>query len=90
MTDGCKFCTLCFGVYVSDIFFLINSLFFTPSLPVIYRRRSKKDSPPGGSFGHLEVFIKPLQVSWEWILYSLNSFRHWRVILSSMIWKQRN
>ena len=34
---------------MSDTFFLINSLFFTPSLPVNYRRRSKKDSPPGGS-----------------------------------------
>jgi len=28
MTDGCKFCTLCFGVYVSDIFFLSIHCFY--------------------------------------------------------------
>jgi len=65
MTGGCKFCTLCFGVYVSDILFLINSLFFTPSLPVIIAGAVRRTLRLEVQFGSVEAFIKPLQVSWE-------------------------
>ena len=34
---------------------------YMPSLPVHYRRRSKKDSPIGGSVGTVQVSIIPWQ-----------------------------
>ncbi len=47
MTDRGKFCTLCFGVYVVNTFFLsINR--FTPSF-LHFLQALKKDSPSGGS-----------------------------------------
>jgi hypothetical protein len=63
MTDGSKFCTLYFGVCVSQTFFLINSLFLRPLclyfIAGIVRRILRLDV----QFEPVEVLVMPFQMS---------------------------